>query len=88
MDSVYCREPTSFVAAVMVSLSCMLRLELPHVNILSKVDVIERLGPLGGCTLRVHDAMRSDFHGQLTAHHSRRLICSVTVCPVRRRVVW
>ena len=41
-----CAEPTKFLAATLVSLSAMLHLELPHVNVLSKVDLLERYGRL------------------------------------------
>ncbi|KAJ1454050.1 hypothetical protein M885DRAFT_618545 [Pelagophyceae sp. CCMP2097] len=40
VDSVHCARPSSFVAAALLSLTAMLRLELPHVNVLSKMDLI------------------------------------------------
>lgn len=46
VDAFHSTDPGNFLSAVMVSLSCMLRLELPHVNVLSKVDLIERFGKL------------------------------------------
>ncbi len=35
-----------FISAALISLTTMVRLELPHVNVLSKVDLIESGGPL------------------------------------------
>merc|ERR1712000_738078 len=39
IDSVLCQQPSSFIAAVMLSLSTSLQLELPHINVLSKIDL-------------------------------------------------
>lgn len=41
----YCRNPSVFISATLLSLMVMLRLELPHVNVLSKVSFV---------VLRVH----------------------------------
>lgn len=38
-DSVLCLEPSHYISSVLVSLSVMLNLQLPHVNVLSKVDL-------------------------------------------------
>lgn len=46
IDSYYCSNSSNFISALLTSLSMMLHLELPHVNILSKIDLIERYGPL------------------------------------------
>lgn len=46
IDSYYCANSANFISALLTSLSTMLHLELPHVNILSKIDLIERYGPL------------------------------------------
>lgn len=43
MDSQFCSEPAKFISGTMVSLSAMLQLELPHVNVLSKMDLFERM---------------------------------------------
>jgi len=45
-DSFYCKNPANFISVLLVSLSSMVRLELPHVNVLSKMDLIEQNGPL------------------------------------------
>jgi hypothetical protein len=46
VDALLCSDPANFISAVLVSLSTMLRLELPHLNVLSKIDLVESLGPL------------------------------------------
>ena len=46
VDSHYCADASKFVAVCLTSLTTMLQLELPHVNILSKVDLIEKYGKL------------------------------------------
>ena len=35
------------MSALLLSLSTMLHLELPHINVLSKIDLIENYGNLG-----------------------------------------
>ncbi|KAL0488406.1 GPN-loop GTPase [Acrasis kona] len=47
IDAHHCSDPSKFMSALMVSLSTMIRLELPHVNILSKIDLVEQYGKLG-----------------------------------------
>ncbi|GAY67713.1 hypothetical protein CUMW_258780, partial [Citrus unshiu] len=39
-------DPGKYVSALLLSLSTMLHLELPHVNVLSKIDLIENYGKL------------------------------------------
>lgn len=46
VDCHLCSEPSKFLSAIMVSLSTMLHLGLPHVNVLSKVDLMGQLGEL------------------------------------------
>ena len=46
VDSHHCSDAGKFVAVLLMSLSCMLHLELPHVNALSKIDVIQSMGPV------------------------------------------
>jgi len=38
VDARHCTRPTTFLAAALLSLNAMLRLALPHVNVLTKVD--------------------------------------------------
>lgn len=44
IDSFYVTDATKFVAVLMMSLASMLRIELPHVNVLSKMDLIKQHG--------------------------------------------
>jgi hypothetical protein len=47
VDSYYCNSATNYISSLLVSLATMLQLELPHVNVLSKIDLIEKYGRLG-----------------------------------------
>jgi hypothetical protein len=46
-----------YISALLLSLSTMLHLELPHVNVLSKVDLVPQYGQLGewGSLQNVHN---------------------------------
>lgn len=46
VDSHYCTESSKFISVLLTSLSTMLQIEMPHINILSKVDLIEHYGKL------------------------------------------
>ncbi|TRY61776.1 hypothetical protein TCAL_08467 [Tigriopus californicus] len=46
VDSHYCSDPSKFISVCLTSLNSMLQIELPHVNVLSKVDLIEKYGRL------------------------------------------
>ncbi|KAI0244687.1 hypothetical protein L0F63_004585 [Massospora cicadina] len=46
VDSHYCTDLAKFVSVLLVSLKTMLMLELPHVNALSKLDLMESYGQL------------------------------------------
>ncbi|NXA72049.1 GPN2 GTPase, partial [Thryothorus ludovicianus] len=46
VDSHYCTDPGKFISVLCTSLSTMLHVELPHVNVLSKMDLIEQYGKL------------------------------------------
>ncbi|CAH8564241.1 unnamed protein product [Heterobilharzia americana] len=46
VDSHYCSDAGKFISCVLTSLSAMLQLSIPHVNILSKADLIEQYGEL------------------------------------------
>lgn len=47
VDAHLCSDPGKYISALLLSLSTMLHLELPHVNVLSKIDLIESYGKLG-----------------------------------------
>lgn len=44
VDAHYCNDAGKFISSLLSTLSAMLHLELPHVNILSKVDLISKYG--------------------------------------------
>ena len=46
VDSHYCSDPFKYISVLLLSLQTMLKLELPHVNVLSKFDLIEQFGEL------------------------------------------
>jgi len=45
IDSQFIADASKFLSASLVSLSAMMSLELPHVNVLSKVDILKRTLP-------------------------------------------
>jgi len=46
VDSFYCNDATKFISVLLTSLSTMLQLALPHINVLSKMDLLEKYGKL------------------------------------------
>ena len=42
VDSHYCSDAGKFIAVCLTSLTTMLQIALPHVNLLSKIDLVER----------------------------------------------
>ncbi|XP_042194808.1 GPN-loop GTPase 2 [Callorhinchus milii] len=46
VDSHYCTDASKFISILCTSLATMLNVELPHINILSKMDLIEQFGKL------------------------------------------
>lgn len=46
VDSFYCSQPSTFISAALLAASTMMRLGLPHVNVLSKVDLLSHYGQL------------------------------------------
>jgi len=47
VDAHLCSDPGKYISALLLSLSTMLHMELPHINVLSKIDLIESYGKLG-----------------------------------------
>lgn len=47
VDAHLCCDPGKYVSALLLSLTTMLHLELPHINVLSKIDLIGNYGKLG-----------------------------------------
>ncbi|WAR00353.1 GPN2-like protein [Mya arenaria] len=46
VDSHYCSDASKFISVLLTSLTTMLQMELPHVNVLSKCDLIQKYGKL------------------------------------------
>ncbi|CCI41885.1 unnamed protein product [Albugo candida] len=46
VDAHHCTDSSKFISVVLMSLASMVRLELPHINVLSKVDLMEQYGKL------------------------------------------
>eukprot|EP00164_Ancoracysta_twista_P008402 GFYU01012148.1.p1 GENE.GFYU01012148.1~~GFYU01012148.1.p1 ORF type:complete len:318 (-),score=92.21 GFYU01012148.1:170-1123(-) len=46
VDAHYASDPSKYIAVLLLSLSTMLQLELPQINVLSKIDLIEQYGRL------------------------------------------
>ena len=46
IDSFCCCDPSTFVSALLLVTSTMLRIALPHVNVLSKIDLLPLYGQL------------------------------------------
>lgn len=42
LDALYVLEPSKFISGCMLSLSCMLQLELPHINVITKCDLADK----------------------------------------------
>lgn len=46
-DAHYVTDASKYISVLLLSLRTMLHLELPHINVLSKVDLISQYGDLG-----------------------------------------
>lgn len=46
VDAHYCTEPANFLSAALLTTTTMLRMELPTVSLLSKIDLLANYGPL------------------------------------------
>ena len=46
VDSHHCTDIGKYISVLLTSLSSMLHIALPHINVLSKIDVIEKFGEL------------------------------------------
>ena len=42
LDALYVLEPAKFISGCLLSLSCMLQLETPHVNVITKCDIADK----------------------------------------------
>ena len=50
-DAHYITDAAKYVSVLLLSLRAMLQLELPHINVLSKIDLISQYGDLGKVNL-------------------------------------
>lgn len=46
-DAHYITDATKYISVLLLSLRAMLHLELPHVNVFSKIDLLKQYGDLG-----------------------------------------
>ncbi len=46
VDIIHCSEASQFVSVLLVSVCAQLHLELPHINLLTKADLLSRMPPL------------------------------------------
>ena len=51
VDAHLCTDPSKYISMLLLSLNTMLHLEMPHINVLSKVDLIKQYGRLGEGTI-------------------------------------
>jgi GTPase SAR1 family protein len=42
LDALFVLEPAKFISGCMLSLSCMLQLELPHIDVITKCDIADK----------------------------------------------
>lgn len=56
VDSLYLTSPSLYVSVLLLSLRSMLQLDLPHINVISKIDMLQSYGKL---------AMRLDFYTEV-----------------------
>jgi GTPase SAR1 family protein len=42
LDALFVLEPAKFISGCMLSLSCMMQLELPHINVITKCDMADK----------------------------------------------
>ena len=42
LDALFVIEPSKFISGCLLSLSCMLQLELPHINVITKCDLADK----------------------------------------------
>ena len=46
VDAHYCSDPAKFISVLLLCLRSMLQLDLPHINVLSKIDLLNQYAPL------------------------------------------
>lgn len=46
VDAHLCGDGAKYISALLMSLNAMMSLELPHINVLSKMDLVDSIGEL------------------------------------------
>ena len=62
VDAHYCSSPSKFVSILLTSLATMLHMNLPHVNVLSKMDIAEQYGKYEQVLFEFEISMITIFH--------------------------
>ena len=60
-DAHYVTDVSKYISVLLLSLRTMLHLELPHINVLSKVDLIRQYGDLGSFNPLAAHVTESNF---------------------------
>ena len=47
VDAHHCTDPAKYISVLLLSLQAMIHFEMPFVNVLSKVDLMQSYGKLG-----------------------------------------
>jgi hypothetical protein len=63
IDAHHCCDASKFISVLLLSLSTMVHLGMPHVNILSKIDLVHQYGKLGAGGNHSHQ-MHTHIHLQ------------------------
>lgn len=56
-DAHYITDASKYISVLLLSLRAMLQLELPHINVLSKIDLISQYGDLGMVNFKVSNTL-------------------------------
>lgn len=64
-DAHYITDAAKYVSVLLLSLRAMLQLELPHINVLSKIDLISQYGDLGMDNLQKSDIACSCYYSNI-----------------------
>ena len=77
VDAHLCTDASKYMSALLLSLSSMLHLEMPHVNVLSKMDMIQSYGPL---------AFNLDFYTEVREQNTMSTLADLI--HVRRKMLF
>ena len=65
IDSHFISEPSKFLSGVLACLAAMVQLEIPHINVLTKCDLVPRKRNLGKFLLPDMDELLADLHEEM-----------------------